>query len=101
MPKTLLDPDTELQPHRSEVERAFVIPVRTLLDPAHTYLERYETKKRGRMEIPVFEGGPAKVWGLTAYLLDELLRNILVPSVLDAGGEAAYPVRQCMDYRHS
>lgn len=38
---------------------------------------------RGNQEfaVPCFYGGPARTWGLTAFMLDLTLRKVIVPSM--------------------
>lgn len=31
--------------------------------------------------MPAFTGGPAKVWGLTAFILDQVLDEVLIPTL--------------------
>ncbi|MFH1807891.1 MAG: CoA pyrophosphatase [Pseudomonadota bacterium] len=56
-----------------EVARVFRVPLAHLADPA----SRVETTTRqtplGELVFPVFSGGPAPIWGLTAWILNELL----------------------------
>mmetsp|Transcript_23748 Transcript_23748/g.59917 ORF Transcript_23748/g.59917 Transcript_23748/m.59917 type:complete len:281 (-) Transcript_23748:222-1064(-) len=65
-----------------EVSDVFILPLSSLLDPSKRGID--ELGKRGR--IPYFTAGPEKVWGLTAYILNELLDTVVVPAV-----NAAYP----------
>jgi hypothetical protein len=109
-----------------EVETAFALPVRQLLDPAHAHLQRItytdpavvaarlsravdesdrtdvtgytpdprhdqSTHKKMTIDIPVFTGGPAPVWGLTAMLLDRLLSSVILPALADSGHHLQRP----------
>lgn len=61
----------ELKPNASEVEELFTIPVYTLLDQ-----EKWITSTDLRSVI--FAGGPHIIWGLTAYILDRFINDILL-----------------------
>jgi 8-oxo-dGTP pyrophosphatase MutT (NUDIX family) len=54
----------------AEIDVAFALPVSSLIDPAHRAAQTL-----GSRVAPVFSAGPFPVWGLTAYILDELLRE--------------------------
>ena len=62
-----------------QVEEAFTLPVAALVAPGAR--EERDYGARGRM--PVFFGGPggAEVWGLTAFVLDGVLRRVVCPSL--------------------
>lgn len=63
-------PDLRPDPH--EVEAAFVVPLRLLLDEATVQEEVWE--RRGvQMRVPYFLLEGYKVWGATALLLSELV----------------------------
>lgn len=62
-----------------EIDFAFTLTLAQLADPSH----RIPHHLREGMVLPQFTAGPVPVWGLTAYLLDELLRDVF---------EAALPV---------
>lgn len=58
---------------RFEIEEAFVLPLSRIVDPA-----LLEMRPLGRYtRAPFFTGGPHPVWGLTAYVLHEVLREVL------------------------
>lgn len=57
-----------------EIACVFCILLKDLLPTESRY--RVTMEKRG--SYPVFESGPWPVWGLTAYMLDEYLRDILL-----------------------
>jgi nudix motif 8 len=59
-----------LQPAPAEIERVFTLPLPALIDPRHRRLQTL-----GRHRAPRFTAGPDPVWGLTAYILDEFLRE--------------------------
>lgn len=65
----------ELRPNPHEVELAFSVPLRQLLDPATVLEEEWE---RGgmRMLVPYFALEGHKVWGATALLLSELVARL-------------------------
>lgn len=64
----------------SEVASVFSLPVAHLLDDRNREVKTYE--RRGVM--PIFHGGPEPIWGLTAYILDGVLENLVRPCY-DAG----------------
>ncbi len=55
----------------AEAEMAFVLPLSTLIDPQHRTLQSFG----GIRSAPQFTGGPHRVWGLTAWILDEFLQE--------------------------
>ena len=57
---------------RAEIDVAFTLSVTALSDPLHR-----TAQSLGPRKAPVFSAGPFPVWGLTAYILDELLREAL------------------------
>ena len=64
-----------LQPDPDEVEAAFSVPLRALLDPATAREEVWE--HRGvSMRVPFFALEGYKVWGATALLLSELVARL-------------------------
>jgi nudix motif 8 len=54
----------------AEIDVAFALPLTALIDPRHRVLQTL-----GRHRAPRFTAGPHPVWGLTAYILDEFLRE--------------------------
>jgi 8-oxo-dGTP pyrophosphatase MutT (NUDIX family) len=67
--------EPELRPDPDEVEAAFSVPLRALLDPASVQEEIWE--RRGtRMRVPFFSLEGYKVWGATALLLSELVARL-------------------------
>jgi nudix motif 8 len=54
----------------AEIDLAFALPLPALVDPRHRVLQLF-----GRHRAPRFTAGPHPVWGLTAHLLDEFLRE--------------------------
>lgn len=68
--------DAELALNAGEVAGAFVLSLTQLQDPA--LVGSTDLGPRGR--IPVYRGGPAPVWGLTAYILSHVLDEVLLPT---------------------
>jgi 8-oxo-dGTP pyrophosphatase MutT (NUDIX family) len=64
-----------LRPDPDEVEAAFSVPLRTLLDPATVQEELWE---RGgvTLRVPFYALEGYKVWGATALLLSELVARL-------------------------
>jgi 8-oxo-dGTP pyrophosphatase MutT (NUDIX family) len=64
-----------LRPDPDEVEAAFSVPLRTLLDPA-TLREEVWERRGERFRVPFFALEGYKVWGATALLLSELTARL-------------------------
>ena len=59
----------------AEVAEIFSLPVAHLLDRRNREVREYTN----RGPLPVFHGGPAEVWGLTAFILDGVLEKLVRP----------------------
>jgi nudix motif 8 len=59
-----------------EIASTFVLSLDQLTDPA--LQDTMEHSHRGK--LPVYRGGPEPVWGLTAFILQQALRDALVAS---------------------
>mmetsp|Transcript_15317 Transcript_15317/g.25574 ORF Transcript_15317/g.25574 Transcript_15317/m.25574 type:complete len:403 (+) Transcript_15317:120-1328(+) len=59
-----------LTPNSDEVEQFFTVPLEELLDDQKWLARNFST--------PVFTGGPHNIWGLTAYLLEKFLRDVVL-----------------------
>lgn len=92
----LEDLDASLRPNANEVELAFSLPLRHLADPANHSFELLPPKipregggssrhPRAGLWVPVFHGGPARIWGLTAYMLHSFLLEVAAPAAAHAG----------------
>jgi len=67
-----------LAPEPGEVASVFALGLDQLVSPA--FREMDDLGARGR--IPAFTAGPVRIWGLTAYILDRILLNIVAhPSI--------------------
>lgn len=55
-----------------EIDEAFALRLDQLVDPAHR-----RSQSLGTRTAPLFSAGPHPVWGLTAWILDEVLREAL------------------------
>ncbi len=55
-----------------EIEMAFALTLGQLADPAHR-----RPQQLGPRIAPIFSAGPHPVWGLTAWIMDEVLREAL------------------------
>lgn len=71
-------PHPHLRLSETEVERVFALTIDQLYDLS---LRGGEGKQGRSGKWPVFRGDPggAEVWGLTAFLLDSVLREIVTP----------------------
>lgn len=98
----LEDLDASLRPNADEVELAFSLPLRHLADPANHSFELLPPKipsqgggssrhPRAGLWVPVFHGGPARIWGLTAYMLHSLLSEVAAPAAAQAGYSLPVP----------
>lgn len=72
----------------AEVDFAFTLPIERMLDPAFVAVETLSNRprvanSRATAQVPVFRGGPARVWGLTAWIMSEVLQNVVVPSFVE------------------
>lgn len=63
--------DLKLTPNPDEVEQLFTVSMEALLDKTNWSV-------RDSFSTPVFTGGPFVIWGLTAYLLDRLIKEIIL-----------------------
>ncbi|MCC7070168.1 MAG: CoA pyrophosphatase [Deltaproteobacteria bacterium] len=66
-----LDP-ARLRPLAGEVQEAFALTLEELIDPT-----KRATQMLGDLRAPYFAAGPHPIWGLTALILDEVLREAL------------------------
>lgn len=76
-----LDDPRDLHTNAHEIDESFVLTLPQLMDPA-----RREVQQLGPRKAPVFTAGPHPVWGLTALILDEVLREALglpIPQLAD------------------
>ena len=55
-----------------EVQQAFALTLDELVDP-----DKRATQMLGELRAPYFAAGPHPIWGLTALILDEVLREAL------------------------
>ncbi|KAI8616223.1 NUDIX hydrolase domain-like protein [Chytriomyces sp. MP71] len=69
--------------NHDEVETYFVVPVRELMNPRNQKMKEF--RDGAGFQIPSWEGpNKQEIWGLTAYILNDLLKNILTP-IFDEG----------------
>lgn len=61
-----------LVPSPEEIDAVFTLTLEELVHP-----EKREIRPLGPRLAPFFTAGPHPVWGLTAYILDEIMREIL------------------------
>lgn len=64
-----------LRPDPDEVEAAFSVPLRALLDPATVQEEVWE-RRGAELRVPFYALEGYKVWGATALLLSELVARL-------------------------
>lgn len=63
----------ELRPNPAEIGGVFSLQLPELVDPARRYQQDFG--ERGRLQV--FDAGPWPVWGLTAYILEGVLRDAM------------------------
>lgn len=66
-------PDREYRPTSDEVAAVVVLPVAALADPVNYDRETRSHPDRGTAELPFFRVDGHTVWGLTGFVLQELL----------------------------
>ena len=72
----------------AEVAQVFTLSLPHLASAEHFRVEdlavRYKEEGKALSHrpytVPIFHGGPQRVWGLTAWMLDGLMRQVLVPA---------------------
>jgi len=70
----LIDPAVELVPNPGELEAVFRVPVSFLLEEGH--YRTHQIRAYGRIhEVPAWQYGDYTIWGLTAYVLTELMNT--------------------------
>lgn len=72
-----------------EVEDAFALTIEELVDPG-----KRATQMLGELRAPYFAAGPHPVWGLTALILDEVLREALGLELAPAAQPEVAPPRR-------
>ena len=68
-----IDDVTLLTPAPAEIEAVFTLSIEDLLDPRKCEMRPLRSGMRG----PFYTAGPHPVWGLTAFILDDVLRDAL------------------------
>jgi nudix motif 8 len=61
-----------LVPAPAEIDAVFTLTLAELVHP-----EKREVRQLGTRRAPFFTAGPHPVWGLTAFILDEIMRDVL------------------------
>jgi 8-oxo-dGTP pyrophosphatase MutT (NUDIX family) len=74
-----------LIPNPSEVDEAFVLSIPELLEHSH---EEVLKRKTYSVRTKRFTAGKAPIWGLTAFILDDLLSNVLVNCITKPSNHA-------------
>jgi 8-oxo-dGTP pyrophosphatase MutT (NUDIX family) len=67
-----LDDPRALRHNTHEIDDTFVLSIPQLVDSEHRQLQQL-----GPRQAPLFSAGPYPVWGLTAIILDDVLREAL------------------------
>ncbi|KAJ3018007.1 UNVERIFIED_CONTAM: nudix (nucleoside diphosphate linked moiety X)-type motif 8 [Siphonaria sp. JEL0065] len=71
--------DLKLVLNRDEVDSCFIVPLEELLDPSKRSEEDFRGSKG--IKIPTWFGpNQERIWGLTAFVLDHLLKHVIVPA---------------------
>ncbi|KAH6570133.1 hypothetical protein BASA50_004791 [Batrachochytrium salamandrivorans] len=63
--------------NKDEVAQVLSVPIRDLLDPTKRDVENFRGAGISISSWPL-EGTPHRIWGLTAYILDEFLNKIVI-----------------------
>ncbi|XP_077998158.1 mitochondrial coenzyme A diphosphatase NUDT8-like, partial [Glandiceps talaboti] len=71
-----------LKPNEGEVEDVFTLTFKQLCTSENQRYTHFKATgpRRESMAMPVFLGGPHRIWGLTAIITDQMLR-VLLPTV--------------------
>lgn len=59
-----------LTPNPTEVDQYFTVPLKDIMDEKNWIIRDFSA--------PVFNGGPFVIWGLTAYLLDHFIKDVVL-----------------------
>lgn len=59
----------KLKLNEREVQQVFMLSLAHLLDDSNMRVER-----SSRGDMPIYIGGPVEIWGLTAFILRDILR---------------------------
>lgn len=78
----------ELDPNPAEIDGVFTLALPELVDPARRYQQDYG--ERGRLQV--FDAGPWPVWGLTAYILEGVLRDVMDIALPDVDVRPGRPI---------
>lgn len=62
----------ELRPNTDEVAKVFTIPLTDLLESS-LWVHKEDL-------APIFIGGPEVIWGLTGYILEKFVKDIILPN---------------------
>lgn len=62
--------DLKLTPNPTEVDQYFTVPLKDIMDEKNWIVRDFSA--------PVFNGGPFVIWGLTAYLLDHFVKEVVL-----------------------
>lgn len=93
--------DEALHPPPAEVARVFSLPLAALCAPGAAVWRRVAepgaAHPRAGLMLPVFAGGPAPIWGLSAFILQEMLESVMRPAAAAGGGAAAEELRALLD----
>jgi len=73
----------DLEPNADEIEDVFSLTIDQLLDEKHVQYREYQSDNPNAkpLTFKVFSAGPHEVWGLTAFVLDRFLQDVLLPVV--------------------
>jgi nudix motif 8 len=70
---------SSLRPSEAEIDAVFALSVRDIVDPTKRSLQTFGT----RGPFPVFDAGPYPVWGLTAFILSEVMHELFGITIVD------------------
>lgn len=70
---------SSLRPSEAEIDAVFALSLSDIVDPTKRSLQTFGT----RGPFPVFDAGPYPVWGLTAFILSEVMQELFGVTIVD------------------
>eukprot|EP00298_Acanthocystis_sp_HF-20_P018485 c21976_g2_i1.p1 GENE.c21976_g2_i1~~c21976_g2_i1.p1 ORF type:complete len:212 (+),score=83.00 c21976_g2_i1:1-636(+) len=73
---------SDLVVSEKEVEKVYSISIEDLIDPFQRATQNLDVKGE-TISVPLFNSGPKQIWGLTAFVLDQVLKTAICPSIFE------------------
>lgn len=70
-------PEMQTRKDHREVETVFAEPLWKFIDPPPNFRGVQDLGLRGK--VPIYHTNPGPTWGLTAYILDLILQDVILP----------------------